>query len=704
MALTFGAAVTDRVVVTQNASINGLPKMSFLVWAYPTTLTDGRRLWDKKDDAGGYNRFQLSSTGNGYLRFFIQQATSGASGITNEKFTINAWNCAAHTYDDSVSQRVHAYLGSLTSTLAECTWASWDDGSGSRRANNNNNLYIGNDQLVNASFQGRIALVAIWNEVLTQAQFIQQQFQLDRPVAPANCVLFSHLGMGAANAIDWSGYVNNGAITGATLSGHLPLRIFRISVLLPDYINYVISPNNASQDQTVESPSIILPQLAISPNNASQAQSVGAPSVTTDSVIAPANTTADQTVDSPTTTFSAAVVPSNVSQGQSVDSPATVTESVVSPSDVSQDQPVDSPTVVYFAAGETTIIPDSVAQSQIIKSSAMKARFPLWLGAKKDIILQYITGVAIAPNDVSQSQPVASPDVNLSKVAIVPADVTQDQYVDENYVVEDRVLTVQDVQSDSTSESIPYFPENTDLVVADTSHSSTSENVAIVRNIFLNVRYLYDYSTTENVNLVQSGELNLVVQDTQNNSASTNINIAQVHTPVVQDVSQTCTSTNIDLVEHKTLEVQDISSDSSSDIIALTQEHTLSMQWAYATIASTIVALTQEHTLVVKDTSQASTSENINTFDLLVVQNTSHSIASDNITLTVGHILVMQNVNQSISSTNISLAGMLQVLVVASALHVIWSTNIDIQTGERITCDPLRVGLWRSKTRGRRMW
>jgi len=225
MALTFGAALTDRVNHGSDASLDDLSTFTILLWIYPTTLTANRSLWSKTP-FGDPPFFALGILAADELRVKINQAGGATEYETNNaNLTINKWWFVGLDYDSGDATRHRIYRGDLTTMATECTYAVADNGAGARGADAGADFALGNRKfgaVWASAFQGRIAFGGCWNRVLSIGEIQAQQF---RPHVTTGCVLYSQLGFfGALGTVaDWTGTGNNGTPVGTTVADHVPL-------------------------------------------------------------------------------------------------------------------------------------------------------------------------------------------------------------------------------------------------------------------------------------------------------------------------------------------------------------------------------------------------------------------------------------------------------------------------------------------------
>lgn len=224
--LNFGAATSDRVSIPASTLINDMPRLTVAMWVKVTTHTTSRTFWGKKPSSAGNKWIGLDAT-VGELRLRIRRTGGAVDYITNSNpIPANEWRFIAFTMDYGLSSSpAHIYSGGLNSVVKEATYSTATSGTGSSdQPDTGNPMQIGNFNSLTA-IQGQIAWVGVWNRVLTLEELRQQQF---RPSVTSGSVVFMHLGFsGQTTQADWSGKKNNGTITGATISKHVPIRITR---------------------------------------------------------------------------------------------------------------------------------------------------------------------------------------------------------------------------------------------------------------------------------------------------------------------------------------------------------------------------------------------------------------------------------------------------------------------------------------------
>lgn len=225
MALTFGAATSDRVRIEASSVLNSMGVYTLWAWVYPTSLTADRRILSKLDSVA-FNgwAWQFTSAGNGgnsgnlelYHSF---SGTPDANAVANTlPLVVNRWNFIAASVDASNVPRL--YRGLQDIPVAECGYASQVTGVGSPNNDSGNPIYLANEDTFATAFPGRIATLGVINgRALSVGDLRMIQY---RPQAvPGTVMLFQELGFnGTKLQPDWSGHGNHGAVTGATVSGH----------------------------------------------------------------------------------------------------------------------------------------------------------------------------------------------------------------------------------------------------------------------------------------------------------------------------------------------------------------------------------------------------------------------------------------------------------------------------------------------------
>jgi hypothetical protein len=222
MALDFtNAGSAKNVSVTAAASINSLTTLTYLAWVYRTgTDTSSPDMFNKGAFPDSRKEFGLSDSA-GTLRGVIDRATTDCTAVSTTSINTNEWSCVAMTYSEA--NGIKMYYGTLSTALSEVSYASQVTGSGATGDDSATAQEFGGRSAgtANANFPGYIATVSICNAEMSLAEIQRQQF---RPQITSSCVLYQHFGYnGTGTQADWSGNLNNGTVTTATVTQHVPL-------------------------------------------------------------------------------------------------------------------------------------------------------------------------------------------------------------------------------------------------------------------------------------------------------------------------------------------------------------------------------------------------------------------------------------------------------------------------------------------------
>lgn len=207
--LRFGSATSTRIELPITTELDDLHTLSVLMWVLPTTLTNGRFLWDK---GNGTKFWQLNGT-TGSINWFVTNAGGGSQILTAAgTMSLNRWCFLAGTYA-SADKTPRFYRGRLRYAAQEDTTAP-TVGSGAENSEAGSAHFIGNGATVNVSFQGAIAAFALFNRQLSLKEIRDWQFQ---PRYMAGCKVFMIPGYdGTLQKVENFGAVDvRGTITGA---------------------------------------------------------------------------------------------------------------------------------------------------------------------------------------------------------------------------------------------------------------------------------------------------------------------------------------------------------------------------------------------------------------------------------------------------------------------------------------------------------
>lgn len=236
--LTFGANTTDNVDCGSAAALDDKTSGTWLIWCRPTTLTTGKALCGKDDNASpfGSNVIRLSGA-SGDLQTFITRATTSTNYITNTTplSATGTSACIAAQWDTGAAagELVNIHKGLVGATMAEATYGTATDGSGAQTGDAAATFVIGNRRNGGtAAFQGDIYLLAWYNGVLSAADIEKWRLRPVNIVLGSSCLGAWILGNNGSTGsqADLTGNGNNGTVTGATaastalalaLHGHL---------------------------------------------------------------------------------------------------------------------------------------------------------------------------------------------------------------------------------------------------------------------------------------------------------------------------------------------------------------------------------------------------------------------------------------------------------------------------------------------------
>jgi hypothetical protein len=227
MALDFNAS-GRRIIVPSSASLDNFTSFSGIVWINLAALAkDDYILF--KGNAGGLRRWRLildDTSGN--LQFVVDRTTGlGYTTTSTIGASTGSWEAFAFSYDNSDStQSAHKiFKGTLTSAFVEeGIYGAGQGSANSIATDQDGDLAIGinPDALPTSFLNGSIAVVKLFDSLLTLDEFIAEQW-----IAHTNrtdCVYNPPMGFtGTTTQVDLSGNANNGTITGATISDHVPL-------------------------------------------------------------------------------------------------------------------------------------------------------------------------------------------------------------------------------------------------------------------------------------------------------------------------------------------------------------------------------------------------------------------------------------------------------------------------------------------------
>lgn len=231
--LVWGGAATDKVSVAPAASINDLTTFTALVMEYPTTLSNSRDLISKYRGASNEGWDFSNGPADGTLLYTeVSRATTDSQYRSSSRNrSVNNWYCTVVTVDQGATPVSHHYVGAYNAALGEPTYSTANAGSGAFQTDNARSLFIGNRDVASpaTSYQGVLAIVALYNRVLSGAEIEQWRTRPSRSIG-SGCVMFIIIGNDGSTGtqVDLSGNGNDGTVSGPTTTGNvqLPLALF----------------------------------------------------------------------------------------------------------------------------------------------------------------------------------------------------------------------------------------------------------------------------------------------------------------------------------------------------------------------------------------------------------------------------------------------------------------------------------------------
>jgi len=212
--LRFGAATSDRVVITDSLTVQNITPWYFFAVLKVTVLTTGRRIYHKNTAGASNNVINLNGTG-GNLACLIGFTGTDASYITNDTpfatLSIPYIVLVVSNPAGGAGKTVHIYTSKWGQPLRESSYGTSIDGTGTPEADATNGIRIGNNPANTLSWQGSMWSFAYGRGVLTPADYGPYQIY-----PRATSAVKSRLGMNGTGTVkDESGNGNHGIITGA---------------------------------------------------------------------------------------------------------------------------------------------------------------------------------------------------------------------------------------------------------------------------------------------------------------------------------------------------------------------------------------------------------------------------------------------------------------------------------------------------------
>lgn len=248
MARYFGNATTDRVNCGSPAAADDLTALTVIATARLTTLIGGRVLLGKRSGGTFGNTGQpgwaFSYNGTtGSLQATWTRATTNLIYRSTDNLAPNVgtWYHLAMTIDQGATagSLARLYGAPVGSPLVETSaYSTAQDGGGAYSSDAAQDLLIGNVASLTLAPDGDIDRVALYTGVLTLDQI---NAQIGRYLHP-NLLGHWRPGWGGADT-DLSGNVNNGTVTGATLSDPAPIGMRAVgSLWVPRSATAAVTP------------------------------------------------------------------------------------------------------------------------------------------------------------------------------------------------------------------------------------------------------------------------------------------------------------------------------------------------------------------------------------------------------------------------------------------------------------------------------
>ena len=227
MALLFDAS-TEYINCGSASMLDDLTTYSFVCWVKPTVAfaaVDTRWIYKKGDWGNGHDGFALdiNATPDVVLMQFRQRATTplNVQSIQTANLAVNKWSFLASSINlNGVDTDQYLYIGYLNTIVSEVgAYALRGVGSGTPVTNAAQNFILGNNNAFTEPTDGAVGIAMIFNKQLSLGELRTLQF---RPIPISGCLGFWVL-HGTGTQPDLSGNGNNGTVTGATITDHIPI-------------------------------------------------------------------------------------------------------------------------------------------------------------------------------------------------------------------------------------------------------------------------------------------------------------------------------------------------------------------------------------------------------------------------------------------------------------------------------------------------
>ncbi len=161
----------DNVNAGSQSSLDNISKLSTCAWIYPRSIgqVNGSNQYGeivtKGDGTGGWF-LELSNQDSGFASVYFYRTFLGSDGYwhgSNNAVQLNVWSYVCLTYDNtSAANNPSLYVNGSPLTVTQ-----YYTPSGSANSDATGNLYIGNYDSINQTFDGWIDDVRVYNRILS---------------------------------------------------------------------------------------------------------------------------------------------------------------------------------------------------------------------------------------------------------------------------------------------------------------------------------------------------------------------------------------------------------------------------------------------------------------------------------------------------------------------------------------------------------
>lgn len=215
--LRLGAALSDRVTVANNAAIQDVMPVTFLVVVAPTSLT-ANRCFFMKGSAAGASRKYIRIDASSNIGVLVDRSTTDTTyGTNSAPLVAGVVNYIGVTIDTSASPVVRIYHGLANTPMREATYGTTTDGSGTVASDSGTSAQLFNVFAVDSPLQGDCYALQMVAGILPLAQMHEWQRDGNNPVMLGSRGAWDLGAQGQVIVRDKAGY-GHGTVTGAVLS------------------------------------------------------------------------------------------------------------------------------------------------------------------------------------------------------------------------------------------------------------------------------------------------------------------------------------------------------------------------------------------------------------------------------------------------------------------------------------------------------